>query len=58
MARTGIVKNVDNQLAQDCGPQFPVGRLTAPHWRLVIAPNQGDCLKTAPYPSAAAAARV
>ena len=47
MAATGIIRNVDNQLALDCGPKFPVERLITTPWTLEVATNQGDCLKTA-----------
>ena len=41
--RTGIIRNIDNQLRLNCGKEI---RVIKTPWKLVVGTNNGDCLKT------------
>ena len=39
----GIILNIDNQLRIHCGKELRVWKTP---WKLIVPPNEGDCLKT------------
>ena len=41
--KTGIIRNIDNQLRLHCGKEI---RLNRTPWKLVVRTNHGDCLKS------------
>jgi hypothetical protein len=45
LQKTGIIKNIDNQLRLNCGKEFNASLLKVP-WKFEVERNKGDCLKT------------